>query len=63
MLVIEVPAKIWRPKMISKYTTPDYYDDGMDDILDYGQYGRCLYKPEFTWDAGSKRVDIIVFDA
>lgn len=42
--MIEVPAKIWRPKVISRYTVPDYEGEDIDDILDYKQYGRCVYK-------------------
>ena len=41
--MIEVPAKIWRPKVVSKYTTPEYYSDDLDSILDYAQYGNCVY--------------------
>ena len=34
--MIEVPVKIWRPKVISKYTTPELDDKDLDDLLDYG---------------------------
>ena len=60
--MIEVPPKIWRPKVTSKYTCPDIRDAAVDDILDYGQFGQCLYKPKLQWDDGQKRMDIIMFD-
>ena len=36
--MIEVHTKIWRPKVISKYTTPHLEDDDVDDISDCGRY-------------------------
>ena len=47
--MIEVPAKIWRPKVINKYTTPHLEDYDVDKLLDYGQYGIFLYKPKLSW--------------
>ena len=44
--MIEVPAKNWRPKVVSKYTTPNLDDKDINDLLDYGQYGNCVYKPK-----------------
>ena len=60
--MIEVPPKIWRPKMVSKYTTPDYADNDLDDILDYGKFGRCVYRSDIKWDSGVRRMDRILFD-
>ena len=61
--MIEVPAKIWRPKVINKYTAPDIDDKYLDDLLDYGQYGiTCVYKPTLYWDGGAKRLDLMHFD-
>ena len=57
-----MPAKIWRPKMISRYTTADYDNGALDDLLDYSQYGKCMYKSDVTWDSGSERVDHIHFN-
>ena len=44
--MIEVPAKIWRPKVVSKYTTPNLNNTDINDILDYGKYSKCMYKPK-----------------
>ena len=35
----------------------------MDDLLDYGQYRNCLYKPELEQSDSSKLPDIINFNA
>ena len=59
--MIEVPAKIWRPKVISRYTVPDYEGENIDDILDYKQYGRCVYRNKLEWSDDSNRTDIILF--
>ena len=40
--MIEVIAKIWRPKMINKYTAKNLEDDDVEDLLDYGHYGKCV---------------------
>ena len=60
--MIEVPAKIWRPKVVSKYTTPEYYSDDLDSILDYAQYGNCVYKNNLVWADNSDRTDIIKYN-
>ena len=60
--MIEVPAKIWRSKVISKYTTPDLYDHNVGDILNYTQYGKCVYKNDLDWSDNSCRKDIINYD-
>ena len=31
-------------------------------MLDYGQYGKCLYKPKLSWSENTTREDIILFD-
>ena len=60
--MIEVPPKIWRPKMISQYTTPEDYGDEVDGILDYSQYGKCVYRNKMTWNNDIKRNDIILYN-
>ena len=59
--MIEVQAKIWRPKVVSRYTTPNLDDKDIDNLLDCGQYGKCLYKPKLSWNDSSTCHDIIVF--
>ena len=34
ILVIEVPEKVWRPKVVSRYTTPEFHGDDVDGSLD-----------------------------
>ena len=60
--MIEVPAKNWPPKVVSKYTTPNLDNKDIDDILYYGQYGKCVYKPSLDWNDDSTRVDIITYN-
>ena len=48
--------------MVSKYTTPDYDNGELDDILDYGQFGRCIYKSNMKWDSSVKRMDRILYN-
>ena len=61
--MIEVPTKNWRPKVISKYIVPTYCNEYIDSILDYRQYGKCLYRTDISWNKGSILDDIIPFDA
>ena len=60
--MIEVPAKVWRPKVICRYRTPDFLEDDTDGILDYSQYRSCFYRHNLSWIDKSSQQDIIVFD-
>ena len=60
--MIEVPAKIWGPKVISKYTSPEYYSNNIDNILDYAQFGNCVYRNNLAWADNSGRSDIIKYN-
>ena len=62
-LMIMVPAKIWRPKIVSRYTISEYKGEDLDDILDYQQYGCCVYRNRLVWSDDSGRTDIILFNA
>lgn len=41
--MIKVPAKISRPKGVSKHAIPDYCGKAIDIILVYAQCGKYLY--------------------
>jgi len=58
--MIEVPAKVWRPKVICRYRTPDFLEDDTDGILDYSQYRSCFYRHNLSWIDKSSQQDIIV---
>ena len=60
VLFIEVPPKIWSPKVISRYQMLTYtnIDDG---VLEFESYGKYMFWPKNNWNAG-ERTDIIVFD-
>ena len=48
--------------MVSRYTIPDYEGEDIDDILDYKQYGRCVYRSKLQWSDNSSRTYIILFN-
>ena len=49
IMVIEVPQKLWIPKVVNKYIPPDYADDIDEGIFDLAQYGISVYKPRTNW--------------
>ena len=61
--MIEVPPKIWLPKVTSKYTLPEYAADINEGALDFSDYGNCVFKPKNIneWK-DSARQDLIIFD-
>ena len=59
-MVIEVPPKIWQPRVISRYQMP-IYTDVDNGVFEFESYGKCVFRPTYDWDAG-KRTDIIVFN-
>ena len=59
--IIEVPSKVWRPKVINKYIPVDYSDDIDDGIFDFEYYGKTFFRPKGEWSEGT-RTDIIEFD-
>ena len=48
--------------MVSQYTVPDYRSEDIDDILDYKQYGHCVYRNKLEWSDTSRRTNIIIFN-
>ena len=62
VFVINVPTKIWRPKMVNKYKPPDYNNDIDEGIFEFAEEGRCVYRPLITPWTDSIRDDIILFD-
>ena len=40
----------------------DYRGEDIDDIIDYKQYGCCVYKNKLKWSDTSSRTDIILFN-
>ena len=60
MLVIELPQKIWQKKVDCQFRMP-VYDDVDDGVFEFKSYGKCVFRPNATWDAGS-RSDLIVFN-
>ena len=44
-MVIEVPPKLCRPRVVNKYIPPDYANDINEGIFDFAQYGKAVYRP------------------
>jgi hypothetical protein len=44
LFVIEVPAKLWRPKPTDKYLPMDYADDVDDNVFVFEQYGKSMHR-------------------
>ena len=63
IFVIEVPPKVWRPKMLNKYKPIEYSDDIDDGVFDFETYGRAVFRPKTRWTPGDSRDDIIEFIA
>ena len=60
--MIVIPAKLWKPKVVSEYTIPEYYGEDIDSILDHRQCGECVYKTDLCWLDNSQRTDTLVFN-
>ena len=49
IFVIEVPPKIWSPKVQNKYTPPDYAIDINHGVFDFDFYGKTVFCPKQIW--------------
>ena len=43
---IELPTKVWKPKVPFKYVPHDYSDDINEKIIDYEVYGNTVFRPK-----------------
>ena len=50
VLLINIPPKVWRPKMINKYTPTNQTDDIGEGCFDFKQYGKTMFRPLLKWD-------------
>ena len=62
ILAIELPSRVWRPKVLNKYVPIDYSNDIDEGIFDYSHYGKADFSPNVQW-ADIPRLDLITFDA
>ena len=58
ILAINLPRKVWRTKIVNKYTIPNFNDDISDDVFDFSQYGKCMQRKQLPW-IPTQRKDII----
>ena len=59
-MVIDVPRKIWRPKVKSRYKPPLYNKDVDEGIFLFDSLDAAVFRPE-PWKPGV-RTDFILFD-
>ena len=59
-MLIEVPPKIWQPRVISRYRMPIYTDID-NGVFEFESYDKYMFRPTYNWDAG-ERTDIIMFN-
>ena len=59
-MVIDVPRKIWRPKVKSRYKPPLYNKDVDEGIFLFKSLDAAVFQPK-PWEPGI-RTDIILFD-
>ena len=58
---IELPTKVWIPKVKNIYITP-YYDNDIDGVVfGFQKCGKAVYRPKKSWEEGS-RTNLITFD-
>ena len=58
--MIEVPPKIWKPKIINQFKMPTY-NDVDDGIFQFQSFGNCVYRTNKCWQ-GRDQDDLIKFD-
>ena len=46
---IELPPKIWRPRVSNKHISAKFATDIDDGIFDYSRYGRIICRPNERW--------------
>ena len=61
IFAIELPNKVWRPKVPNKYVPLDYSDNIDDGIFDYTVYGKTVLRPKDKWNHRD-HVDIIEYE-
>jgi hypothetical protein len=49
-LLIDVPTKIWRPKQLNNWRSPDYANEMDDDLLFGKEYGAAVARTAFEHD-------------
>ena len=59
-MVIDVPRKIWRPKIKCRYKPPLYNKDVDEGIFLFESLGAAVFRPK-PWEPG-KRTDFILFN-
>ena len=61
ILVIELPTKVWHPKVLNKYDPIDYSDNIDESIFDYSHYGKTVFRPKLK-RADRPRHNLITFE-
>ena len=61
IMLIELPPKVWIPKLVNKYIPPDYADNIDEGIFYFARYGKSVYRPRGNWEEGES-TNLITFD-
>ena len=59
-MIIELPPKIYRPKVQNKYIPLNYGTKIDGGIFDYTHFGKYTFKPTINWK-NHKRTDMITY--
>ena len=58
--MIEVPPKVWTPKIVNQFWVPQY-DDVDEGVFDHTPYGNCVLRPAPKWTPPDCN-DVLYFD-
>ena len=59
-LLINIPPKVWKPKVINRYTPVDYSSDIDKGVFDYNCYGKVVFQLISKWKY-TDRQDLIFY--
>lgn len=59
-MVIDMPKKIWRPKVKSRYKPPLYNKDVDEGMFLFDSLGAAVFRPD-PWESGMQ-TDFVMFD-
>ena len=60
ILLINIPPKVWRPKVINRYIHTDYSSDIDEAVFDCKCYGKVVFRPIIQWK-DTDRQDLISY--
>ena len=61
VLLINIPPKVWRPKMVNIYTPTDQSNGIREGVFEFKQYGNTMFRPKIKW-VDHNREDVIQYN-